>query len=205
MYIFTNRNWEIRFHNYVPDQERIRETLLTLGNGFFATRGTLEEIAENTDSYPGVYISGAYNSTPFIVQGEKQLLEQIVNWPNWLPLRFRPVESNTDNRYPGNIISNYLSLHMEAGFLKRYIRYEDDLGRITDLHSIRFVHMAHQHIGGLVWVLTPVNWSGKICIRSLIDGTVTNSGEKSYLKLSGKNVTDIQLRHSGWQWYLFVR
>ncbi|MGA8017660.1 MAG: hypothetical protein WCA42_02215, partial [Desulfobacterales bacterium] len=37
------------------------ETLCTLGNGYFCTRGAAEEAEDDGIHYPGTYIAGGYN------------------------------------------------------------------------------------------------------------------------------------------------
>ncbi len=40
-------NWNLTVHGYYPEQEKERESLLTVGNGYFASRGAMEETATN--------------------------------------------------------------------------------------------------------------------------------------------------------------
>ncbi|HFB62252.1 MAG TPA: beta-phosphoglucomutase family hydrolase, partial [Bacteroidetes bacterium] len=51
-------NWKLEYFDYDPEKERSREALLTVGNGYFGTRGALEETDANAVNYPGTYIAG---------------------------------------------------------------------------------------------------------------------------------------------------
>ena len=45
--------WTWRYEGYDPADERLRESLCTLGNGYFATRGALSECGADDVHYPG--------------------------------------------------------------------------------------------------------------------------------------------------------
>ncbi|RLD69833.1 MAG: beta-phosphoglucomutase, partial [Bacteroidetes bacterium] len=53
--------WLLKYHDYDPGKERSREALLTVGNGYFGTRGALEESKANKVNYPGTYMTGLFN------------------------------------------------------------------------------------------------------------------------------------------------
>ena len=62
-------------------------------------------------------------------------------------------------------------MDLKEGLLKRTIRFRDRKGRETDLVSRRFVNMAQQHLAAIEWVVTARNWSGRLKVRSALDGT----------------------------------
>lgn len=43
--------WILQYDGFDPDQERLREALCTLGNGYFATRGAAEEATASAIHY----------------------------------------------------------------------------------------------------------------------------------------------------------
>ena len=53
--------WEYTFDGYDPQNEKLREALCTLGNGYFATRGAAPESKAGQVHYPGTYAAGVYN------------------------------------------------------------------------------------------------------------------------------------------------
>ncbi|WP_258563957.1 glycoside hydrolase family 65 protein [Streptomyces himalayensis] len=83
----SHLTWE--YEGYDPAQERLRESLCTLGNGYFATRGAAPECSADAIHYPGTYVAGCYNRLTSAVAGRRVENEDMVNMPNWLPLRFR--------------------------------------------------------------------------------------------------------------------
>src|SRR5439155_23384347 len=53
--------WTWSYEGYDPQAERLRESLCTLGNGYFATRGAATETLAGSSHYPGTYAAGCYN------------------------------------------------------------------------------------------------------------------------------------------------
>ncbi|MDZ7774110.1 MAG: hypothetical protein U5L09_00110 [Bacteroidales bacterium] len=77
------------YEGFDPENEATHETLLTVGNGYFGTRGALEEAAADEVSYPGTYIAGLYNRLKTPISGRDVENEDFVNCPNWLPVTFK--------------------------------------------------------------------------------------------------------------------
>src|SRR5437588_1207239 len=81
--------WTWEYESYERGQERLRESLCTLGNGYFASRGAAPESVAGPAHYPGTYVAGCYNRLVSVVGDRLVHNEDLVNLPNWLPLRFR--------------------------------------------------------------------------------------------------------------------
>ena len=45
--------WTLAYDGFDPPDERLREALCTLGNGYFATRGAAPEAVADAVHYPG--------------------------------------------------------------------------------------------------------------------------------------------------------
>ena len=60
--------------------------------------------------------------------------------------------------------------------LTRFLRVADPQGRTTRVTQRRFVSMADPHLAGLETTLVPEDWSGRLEVRSAIDGRVNNAG-----------------------------
>ncbi len=81
--------WELVYEGYDPTNERLREALCTVGNGYVATRGCAPEAAASEAHYPGTYATGVYNILTDRIAGRTIENESLVNLPNWLSLTFR--------------------------------------------------------------------------------------------------------------------
>lgn len=187
------RKWNLIYKGFVPQQEGLREALCTLGNGYFATRGAAEESKADRIHYPGTYIGGGYNRLTSTIHGRKIENEDLVNWPNWLPLTFRVEKDPWFGRKQVRYLEYHQDLDLQKGLLVRKLRFQDKKGRITRLICRRFVHMGKAHFAGIEWTLTPENWSGEITVKSGLDGNVQNTGVKRYRQLKSKHLDILSL------------
>lgn len=181
-------SWNFSYDNFNPENEALREALCTLGNGYFATRGAAEESPADACHYPGTYLAGGYNRLVSAVNGRDIENEDLVNFPNWLPLTFRIGKEGWFHLSKVKILKFNQDLDLKMGILTRNIQFEDKKGRKTKLITRRFVHMRKPHLAGIEWVLKPLNWSGEITIRSSLDGNVINGGVPRYKNLKSRHL-----------------
>ena len=171
----------------------MREALCTLGNGCFATRGAFEEeTADEQVHYPGTYLGGGYNRLVSEVAGRQIENEDLVNWPNWLPVTFRHKGGGWFSLSKVQVLDFVQELDMQQGLLTRTVRFKDPADRETQLISRRFVSMANPHLAALCWEITPLNWSGEIEVKVALDGSVTNSGVARYRSLESKHLEPVE-------------
>jgi trehalose/maltose hydrolase-like predicted phosphorylase len=180
--------WSIIYDQWIPKEQPLREAICTLGNGYFATRGAFEEArAESEFYYPGTYLAGGYNRLSSEVSGKEIENEDLVNWPNWLPVSFRHTGEEWFHMSGVEVLDFRQELDMKHGLLLRTVHFRDSAGRESKLYSRRLVSMANPHLAALEWQLTPLNWSGEIELRSALDGNVINSGVARYRALASKH------------------
>ncbi|MDD3374139.1 MAG: glycosyl hydrolase family 65 protein [Candidatus Omnitrophica bacterium] len=180
--------WKLIYDKFVPEEENLREALCTLGNGYFGTRGAAPETVATKVHYPGTYIAGVYNELVTDIAGRKVANEDFVNCPNWLMLNLRVGDGAWFDRLKVKILSWRVTLDMRKGVLSRRVRWQDEQGRITAMDNYRIVSMASPHCAALRCTITPENYSGKITIRSGIDGQIINAGVERYKQLSSKHL-----------------
>lgn len=180
------------FDQWDPQQQPLREALCTLGNGVFATRGAFEEMDASPHHYPGTYLAGGYNRLTSSVAGQEIENEDLVNWPNWLCLNFKPEKGDWFRIDQVELLKFRQELIIENGLLRREMVFRDQNGRETELISERFVHMDYPHIGAIQWRLRPLNWKGRIVFRSALDGRVKNQGVARYRKLNSRHLRTIE-------------
>ncbi|MER6230170.1 glycosyl hydrolase family 65 protein [Streptomyces sp. NPDC001616] len=188
------RGWTWTYEGYEPEKERLREALCTLGNGYFATRGAAPETPAGGIHYPGTYVAGCYNRLTSSVQGRQVENEDMVNLPDWLPLRYR---MHPAGARPGpwltpdheHLVDHRQSLDLRGGILTRRSVYEDGSGRRLTVEQERLVHMGDPHLAALHTVFTAEGWSGELEVESGIDGDVRNSGVARYRDLADRHLT----------------
>ncbi|MFH1655713.1 MAG: glycosyl hydrolase family 65 protein [Candidatus Omnitrophota bacterium] len=188
-----NYSWKLIYNGFKPKQEALRETLCTLGNGYFGTRGAVCESAATKIHYPGTYMAGVYNKTLTHIAGRTVYNEAFVNCPNWLPLTFKidndPWISPSDNK----IISYHQELDMQKGILSRIMRINDRRGRKTAIETQRMVSMSNPHCAAIKYTIIPQNYDGLITIRSALDGSVENTGVARYRQLNTKHMKTVSI------------
>jgi len=184
--------WKLVYEGFDPDREGLREALCTLGNGYFATRGAAPESVADDLHYPGTYLAGGYNRLETEIAGRVVENEDLVNLPNWLSLSFRIGDDDWFDLRKVEIISYRQELDLKAGVLTRIARFRDAKDRHTTLTQRRFVHMANPHLAGLETTWLPEDWSGRMEIRSALDGRVVNSGVPRYRNLNGNHLLPLE-------------
>ena len=162
-----------------PDFDRAAagnlESLFCLGNGYMGIRAATEE------HYPretrGFFIAGLFDE----FHGNELNLEvsELANCPDWLTTEIT-LDGEPFSLVDGLVMSYTRRLNMKDGELVRDIKWKSPAGKITRLSFQRFVSMASLHVAGLRINVVPVNYSGKIRIKSGIDGRVSNSGAQHF-------------------------
>ncbi|MFI5900221.1 glycoside hydrolase family 65 protein [Streptomyces cyaneofuscatus] len=188
--------WTWEYHGYDPASERLREALCTLGNGYFATRGAAPESPAGDAHYSGTYAAGCYDRLTSTVAGQQVDNEDMVNLPNWLPLRFR-VEAESDGKSwltldSEALLDHHQRLDLRAGTLERSMRYAVGDGRVLSVRQLRLVHMGDPHLAALRTEFTADGWEGVVTVEAALDGAVTNSGVARYSQLDGMHLTDVR-------------
>jgi alpha,alpha-trehalase len=184
----TGDGWILAYEGYDPAQEPLREALCALGNGVFVTRGAAEESRADGVHYPGTYLAGGYNRLATEIAGRVIVNEDLVNFPNWLPLTFRPEGGDWLDLGAVEVLAYRQELDLRCGLLARRLRVRDRAGRETSVVSRRIVHMRDPHLAAIDYRVVPENWSGRLAVRSVLDGSVTNSGVARYRALASKHL-----------------
>ncbi|MCZ6489922.1 MAG: glycoside hydrolase family 65 protein [Acidobacteria bacterium] len=184
--------WSLVYEKFDPDSEGLREALCTLGNGYFATRGAAPEAEAGAVHYPGTYLAGGYNRLTTEIAGRPIENEDLVNFPNWLPLTFRIARGKWFNLLAVEILSYRQELDLKRGVLLREVRFRDKQGRQTRLTNRRLVHMGNPHLAAIETTLTAENWSGQAEFRSALDGRVVNAGVERYKNLNSKHLKPLE-------------
>jgi trehalose/maltose hydrolase-like predicted phosphorylase/beta-phosphoglucomutase-like phosphatase (HAD superfamily) len=180
--------WTLVYDSFDPARQGLREALCALGNGYMVTRGALPESGADGVNYPGTYVAGLYDRAQTEVAGRMVENEDLVNVPNWLPLRFRIAGGEWFDARRADVAEHRFELDMRRGVLTRDLTWQDADGRRTSMTQSRFVSMKDEHLAGLMTTFTAENWSGRLEVSSGLDGRVVNSGVKRYRDLNGRHL-----------------
>lgn len=176
--------WSFTYGGYLPDQERLREALCAVGNGYRVTRGCAPEADAGPFHYPGTYAAGLYNRLTDEIAGEQVDNESLVNLPNWLSCKFRIDGGDWFDIDTAEVLSYRQSIDLRQAELTREFRFRDAAGRTTRVAQRRIAAMHLPHACALETTVWAEDWSGSIEFLSLIDGDVRNSGVQRYRAFS---------------------
>src|SRR5437762_13001621 len=95
-----------------------QESVYTIGNGYFATRGTFEE--NYFGATPGTLLSGVFDDIDI---GK----EELANAPDWLPIKLF-VNGERFHMTRGKILEYQRTLDIQNGVLTRTIRWASPSG-----------------------------------------------------------------------------
>ena len=184
--------WSLTYDGYAPKEEKLREVLCALGNGYFVTRSASLESSSDDTHYPGTYMSGGYNRLKTKIQSKEVTNEDLVNFPNWLSLKFKIQDGDWFSVDETTTLFFRQELDMKEGALHKLIHFSDAKGRETRVIERRFVHMGNKHVASIDLTIMPINWEGRIEVESGIDGNVKNEGVKRYGALSNEHLTCVE-------------
>jgi beta-phosphoglucomutase family hydrolase len=184
-------NNSLSYYDYNREKEMSREALLSVGNGYFGTRGAMTEAEANGINYPGTYMAGVYNRLKSQVGDREIENEDFVNTINWLPVTFKIDDGNWMDINKIKIVDIERKLSFKNGVLMRSMTVEDEKGRQTRVYSRRFASMANPNVAGIHYCVSPVNYSGTISIKSSLDATHINAGVKRYSELNQQHLTAV--------------
>jgi len=136
--------WHIDEESFDPKKMHSQETVYTIGNGYFATRGTFEE--NYVGANPGTLLYGVFDD---ISIGK----EELANVPDWLPIQlFINGERFHVNR--GKILAYHRTLDMRNGVLTRTVYWQSPGGIRLKIQSERFASLADEHVGAIRYSVT---------------------------------------------------
>lgn len=198
--------WLLAHTGVDPADEGAWETLLTVGNGYFATRGAVPECTADGTHYPATYAAGLYNRLESHVDDRSRGDESLVNLPNWLPFTVRAGHEGPWLSAAGwDLVHHHIALDLRRGLLVRELVVDDRARRLMHLRQERLVSMDRPHLAALSTTVTPLNWSGTLEVRSLLDGQVVNDNVSEFAALAKQHLASPVAGHEGAVAWLLTR
>ncbi|HEX2064144.1 MAG TPA: beta-phosphoglucomutase family hydrolase, partial [Acidimicrobiales bacterium] len=188
--------WVLAYQGFDPVHEGHREALTTLGNGYFATRGAAPESHADGVHYPGTYLAGVYNRLVSTVAGEEVETEHLVNAPNWLPLDLAVDGGGWWSEGGLDVMEERRRMDIRGAVLTREVRLIDPAGRQLVVTQRRLVSMARSHLAALETTVVAEGWSGRLSVRSGIDGGVVNANVAEDRLLANRHLVPLASRET---------
>ena len=174
-YIIHNE-WKIIEKGFHKEDNRITESLLSIGNGRTGQRANFEE-KYTGDTLRGSYVAGVYYPDKTRVgwwkNGYPEYFAKILNATNWIGINVS-VDGEELDLNMAKINLFYRDLDMKSGLLTRHFVAELSSGKQLEVHSRRFLSIADQEIGAIRYSVKALNFSGEISFQPYIDGDVVN-------------------------------
>ncbi|MDC7241992.1 MAG: family 65 glycosyl hydrolase domain-containing protein [Spirochaetales bacterium] len=168
--------WKIIEEGFVPEYNRISESLCSLGNGHMGQRANFEETYTG-DTLPGNYMAGVYYPDKTIVgwwkNGYPEYFAKVLNAPDWIGLSIRLGGEEIDLA-TAEVEDFHREIDMKTGILFRQTRLRLNNGSLVELESSRFVSMERPEAGCFRYDLRLLEGEGKIEVSSFIEGNVHN-------------------------------
>lgn len=156
--------WHVEQSSFDPATQHHMETIFTLGNGYFASRGSFEE------GFPGesaaTFAHGMWDDMPIV-------FTELVNLPNWLNMRIE-IDGRPFRLDHGEVLSFHRYTDLRQGVMRRGVLWRAPNGKTVDLHFERFHAYQRQHVGAIRLLVTAVSHDCRVSVRAGIDGHVAN-------------------------------
>jgi len=160
----VDERWNVVWTDLDPHRQHHRETVFTIGSGYFRSRGSFEEGYPN--DHPMTLAHGIFDDMPVS-------FTELANLPNWLDFALR-VDGERFRLDQGQVLAFRQVLDLRQGILRRAVRWQSPRGTVLDLDFERFASYAHAHLGALRVSITAVNRACRLEIATGIDGHVAN-------------------------------
>ena len=145
--------WYICEDTFNPNLKHLRsqETVYTIGNGYFCTRGTFEE--DYPKDTPATLIFGVFDAVPIAK-------EELANIPDWTPIQLF-VNGERFRLDRGKILDYHRTLDMQQGAVRRTVSWESPGGVRLRVNSERFASLADEHVGAIRYSVTLEDVAGQ--------------------------------------------
>lgn len=171
------RLWDLRELHYHSDTLNHNETLFTIGNGYFGTRGSFEE--SYAHAMPSTLVHGIYDHAP------NTLVPELVNVPNWIGMDIRIdgtpfqliMKAEDILRPPHGVVLGYERvLDLKNALLRREVLFRSASGSVVRIIFERFASLSEPHVAAQRVEITAVDAPNgvQVEIDTYLDADVRN-------------------------------
>ncbi len=190
-----NSTWAVTKTDTAPKALASACSIFTVANGYLSLKGNLLEYRPKP--LPSTIVNGVYDLADMVAfirptKHERRYLDpehfdsatpspSVANLPN--PLYVQVFVDGEEISFTRGEIADFRQEYdLRAGVYSYGYDYKDSRGRTTRISMRRFCDMTHVHRAAMRYSITPMDYSGKITIRSGIDGTVVSNlrGDKQF-------------------------
>ncbi len=177
--IYPYNEWEIIEEDFNIENNYRNETIFFTGNGYLGLRGNFEEGLDDIKGkgLDGTYINGFYDTEVIkygeIAYGFPEKGQTMLNITNCKIIRLF-IDDEEFSMQKGTLEQYRRTLSFKEGVLGRSLIWCSPKGRKVKVEIQRIVSLENKHLAVISYEATPLNFSGKIRLQSVLDGNVTN-------------------------------
>ncbi len=168
--------WCIIEEGFKPENNRISESIFSIGNGRMGQRANFEE-KYSGDTLQGSYIAGVYYPDKTKVgwwkNGYPEYFAKVLNATNWIGIDVEIVNTSLDLA-KCKVKDFRRVLNMKEGYLSRSFIATMKGGKKLKIEATRFCSIVEDEVGAIKYSITPLNFSGNISITPYLNGDVRN-------------------------------
>ncbi|MFL5627249.1 MAG: glycoside hydrolase family 65 protein [Ktedonobacteraceae bacterium] len=175
--------WQINEDSFNPQTMHSQETVFTIGNGYFGTRGTFEVGYPN--AMPATILFGVFDELDI---GK----EELANAPDWLLIKLF-VNGERFRMDKGRVLDYHRSLDMYTGILTRHVLWESPSGIRLSITSERFASLTEEHVGAIRYTVKAEEDGQQdldILLRAALHTAVANRDIMHWESLEGGHDTN---------------
>lgn len=173
---FKFDEWRIIEEGFNPEENRVAESVCSLGNGHMGQRANFEEHYSG-DSLQGSYMAGVYYPDKTRVgwwkNGYPEYFAKVLNATNWIGIDIT-INGETLDLAKCKIKEFTRVLNMKEGFLERSFIAELSNGNEVKVNAKRFLSIVRPEIGAIKYSITPLNFDGELKLSPYLNGDVIN-------------------------------
>jgi kojibiose phosphorylase len=174
--------WLVVEEQFDPDRQRAQETVFSVGNGVFATRGSFEE------GYPGnspaTFAHGVWAPHPLAHS-------ELASLPDWTAMDVW-LDGERFSAASGTLLSHRRELDLRNGVMRREVTWRSTAGRTTELTFERFASLARPHVAAVRVRVRPRDFDGQVEVHARLNARADIDG-LAHTEWHSQPVTDSEV------------
>ncbi len=184
--------WKIIQDKIEIEENRLAESIMSIGNGYMGMRGNYEECYSN-DSHRGSYIAGVWFPDKTRVgwwkNGYPEYFGKVPNSVNYIGIDVL-IDGKKLDLAKAKVSYFYRELDMKNGVLTRKFTADVE-GREIHVKVVRFLSASTKELGVINYEVKALNFDGKLTFVPYLDADVSNEDsnyeEKFWVNISSKS------------------
>ena len=168
--------WRIIEEGFVPEYNKISESVFSIGNGHMGQRANFEEHFSG-DTLPGSYLAGIYYPDKTKVgwwkNGYPESFAKVLNAANWIGLDIE-FDGEALDLAKCEVQEFKRELNMQEGYLERSFVAKMASGRTVKVKATRFCSLVDKEVGAIRYAISPLDFEGTLAVTAFVNGDVKN-------------------------------